>query len=125
MFADAGSLFGAGAGAKNAPQGCEAADDDNGGSSVCLADSSAIRSSVGCRASMWTFAASARSACDFAKALTKEPYDETQMLPLRRGDEVLTYPARVLKGASGSAQSSAEGIRIGNRERRRAADGFR
>jgi outer membrane protein insertion porin family len=79
VFADAGSLFGAGAGAKNAPQGCGANAIPNGlggFENVCLADSSAIRSSVG--ASLMWASPVGPIRMDFAKTLTKESYDETQ-----------------------------------------------
>jgi outer membrane protein insertion porin family len=77
VFADAGSLFGAGAGAKNAPQGCGGPPNPDGSfSTVCLADSSAIRSSVG--ASLMWASPVGPIRMDFAKVLTKEPYDQTQ-----------------------------------------------
>jgi outer membrane protein insertion porin family len=79
VFADAGSLFGAGAGAKNAPQGCGANAIPNGlggFENVCLADSSAIRSSVG--ASLMWASPVGPIRMDFAQTLTKQPYDQTQ-----------------------------------------------
>ena len=72
VFADAGSLFGAGAGAKNAPQGCTWGDTTH----VCLADGSGIRSSVGASL-MWTSPVGPIR-MDFAKVLTKETYDQEQ-----------------------------------------------
>jgi outer membrane protein insertion porin family len=72
VFADAGSLFGAGAFAKDAPQLCEAGNTDN----VCLVDSSAIRSSVG--ASIMWASPVGPIRMDFAKVLTKEVYDDEQ-----------------------------------------------
>ncbi len=72
VFADAGSLFGAGAGAKDAPQGCTWGDTTH----VCVADSSAIRSSVG--ASLMWASPVGPIRMDFAKVLTKETYDQEQ-----------------------------------------------
>ena len=72
VFADAGSLFGAGAGAKNAPQGCNYLDT----SMVCLADGSGIRSSVG--ASIMWASPVGPIRMDFAKVLSKETYDQEQ-----------------------------------------------
>ena len=76
VFADAGSLFGAGAGAKNAPQGCGGALPGDLRPDVCLADSSAIRSSVG--ASLMWASPVGPIRMDFAKVLTKETYDQEQ-----------------------------------------------
>lgn len=72
VFADAGSLFGAGAGVKTAPQGC------NYGSTnvICLADGSGIRSSVG--ASIMWASPVGPIRMDFAKVLSKETYDQEQ-----------------------------------------------
>lgn len=72
VFADAGSLFGAGAGAKNAPQACQAGNT----AAVCLADSSTIRSSVG--ASLMWKSPVGPIRMDFAKVLSKEYYDDEQ-----------------------------------------------
>jgi outer membrane protein insertion porin family len=72
VFADAGSLFGAGAGAKNAPQGCSPGNTTE----VCLVDSSAIRSSVG--ASLMWASPVGPIRMDFANVLTKDPSDQTQ-----------------------------------------------
>jgi outer membrane protein insertion porin family len=78
VFADAGSLFGAGAGAKNAPQGCGGPPNASGGfDTVCLADSSSIRSSVGVSL-MWASPVGPIR-MDFAKVLTAESYDQQQM----------------------------------------------
>jgi outer membrane protein insertion porin family len=71
IFADAGSLFGAGQGAK-ALSNCGGASTD-----VCLADSSAIRTSIG--ASIIWESPIGPLRLDFAKALTKEKYDDEQM----------------------------------------------
>jgi outer membrane protein insertion porin family len=69
IFADAGSLFGATGGAKNAiDSACTTGD--------CLADSDSIRSSVG--ASLMWNSPVGPIRMDFAKVLTKEKYDETQ-----------------------------------------------
>jgi len=72
VFADAGSLFGAGEGAKTAPAGCAFGNSDL----VCLADESTIRSSVG--ASLLWNSPVGPLRVDFAKALTKEKFDEEQ-----------------------------------------------
>ena len=81
VFADAGSLYGAGAGAKNAPQGCGTVDggyDTATGaySKVCLADGSGIRSSVG--ASLMWASPVGPIRMDFAHVLSAETYDEKQ-----------------------------------------------
>jgi len=73
VFADAGSLWGAGAGAKdNSGTPC----DPGNTTFVCLADGSAIRSSVG--ASIMWASPVGPIRMDFAKVLTKESYDEEQ-----------------------------------------------
>ena len=78
VFADAGSLFGAGAAATN-NQGCGPSAYNSSlayYTKVCLVDSSAIRSSVGVSL-MWASPVGPIR-MDFAQVLTKEPYDQTQ-----------------------------------------------
>jgi outer membrane protein insertion porin family len=70
VFADAGSLFGASLPA-GTPENC-----DGTTAGVCLADSSAIRSSVG--ASIMWASPVGPIRMDFAKVLTKEAYDDEQ-----------------------------------------------
>jgi outer membrane protein insertion porin family len=70
VFADAGSLWGTNV--SNIPQGCSPGDT----TTVCLADSSAIRSSVG--ASLMWASPVGPIRMDFAKTLTKESYDDEQ-----------------------------------------------
>ncbi len=77
VFADAGSLFGAGAGVKNAAQGCGAGFfNGTNWTAVCIADSSAIRSSVG--ASLMWASPVGPIRMDFAHVLSKETYDQEQ-----------------------------------------------
>lgn len=71
FFADAGSLFDAGAGAKRALAGCTLSTGE-----ACLADESDIRSSVG-GSLMWNSPVGPLR-MDFAKVLTKASYDEEQ-----------------------------------------------
>lgn len=79
VFADAGSLFGAGAGATRLNTQCGATDPSSARlTGVCLADSSSIRSSVG--ASLLWNSPLGPLRLDFAHALTKEDYDKTQMI---------------------------------------------
>jgi outer membrane protein insertion porin family len=74
-FADAGSLFGAGAFAKNpANAGCEAGNTNV----ICLADSSAVRASAGVSL-IWTSPLGPLR-LDVAKALKKESYDSEQLI---------------------------------------------
>lgn len=73
VFADAGSLFGAGQEAKNLNTQCPNGDRSLG---ICLADSAAIRSSVG--ASILWASPVGPIRMDFAKVLSKESYDEEQ-----------------------------------------------
>ena len=74
VFADAGSLFGAGAEAKALNTQCAAAS----GSRVCLADSSSIRASVG--ASILWNSPLGPLRLDVAKALTKQDFDKEQLI---------------------------------------------
>lgn len=74
VFADVGSLFGAGAGAKSAPAGCTPGDT----STVCLADSSAIRASVG-GSILWNSPLGPLR-LDIAKAIVKEKFDDEQLI---------------------------------------------
>jgi outer membrane protein insertion porin family len=67
VFADAGSLWNAGGSAENALATCIG----------CLADSSAIRSSVG--ASLMWASPVGPIRMDLAKVLTKETYDDEQI----------------------------------------------
>jgi outer membrane protein insertion porin family len=71
VFADAGSLFGASV-PSTVLQGCP----PDSMTAVCLADSSAIRSSVG--ASIMWASPVGPIRMDFAKVLTKEAYDDEQ-----------------------------------------------
>ena len=74
-FADAGSLFGAGAFAKNpANAGCEAGNTNV----ICLADSSAVRASAGVSL-IWNSPLGPLR-LDVAKALMKESYDSEQLI---------------------------------------------
>jgi outer membrane protein insertion porin family len=73
VFADAGSLFGAGAGAK-IDHGCLPGDVTH----ICLADSSMIRTSAG--AGLIWDSPLGPLRLDVAKAITKEPFDNTQLL---------------------------------------------
>jgi outer membrane protein insertion porin family len=73
VFADAGSLFGAGEGAKKDP-GCLAGDTNH----ICLADDASIRSSVGVGL-LWNSPLGPLR-LDYAYALTKEKYDDTQQI---------------------------------------------
>jgi len=70
VFADAGSLWGSNV--SNLKQGCAAGDTTR----VCLADSSAIRSSVG--ASLMWQSPVGPIRMDFAKVLSKQSYDDEQ-----------------------------------------------
>ena len=74
VFADAGSLFGAGEGAKNAPQLCKPFNVKN----VCLADDETVRSSVGLSL-LWNSPLGPLR-LDYAHVLTKEFYDEEQAI---------------------------------------------
>jgi outer membrane protein insertion porin family len=79
VFADAGSLWGAsinGVAQGCASNGTATTNAIGGFSSVCLADSSAIRSSVG--ASLMWASPVGPIRMDFAKTLTKEAYDDEQ-----------------------------------------------
>lgn len=71
VFADAGSLFDATGGAQTALAGCTTSDGE-----ACLADDSTIRSSVG-GSILWQSPLGPLR-MDFAKAITKEKYDEEQ-----------------------------------------------
>jgi outer membrane protein insertion porin family len=73
VFYDAGSLFGAGAGAKKDP-GCAAFDVNH----VCLADSSAVRSSAG-GSIIWDSPLGPLR-LDIAEPITKKFYDNTQLI---------------------------------------------
>jgi outer membrane protein insertion porin family len=82
VFADAGSLFNAGALAKSLNALCGAPtlpDKTNAG--VCLADDARIRSSVGWSL-LWNSPLGPLRV-DLAKTITKSPYDKTQ--PFRFG----------------------------------------
>ena len=72
VFADAGSLFDAGAQAVTLGADCDPGDT----ATVCLADSSAIRSSVG--ASLMWASPVGPIRMDFAKVLSKQAFDEEQ-----------------------------------------------
>jgi outer membrane protein insertion porin family len=75
VFADAGSLFGAGALAKSLNTQCPAGDPTLG---VCLADSQSIRTSLGVSL-IWNSPLGPLR-LDVAKPITKEPYDDTQLI---------------------------------------------
>jgi outer membrane protein insertion porin family len=75
VFADAGSLFDAGAGAQALNTQCGAAAPDPA-VGICLADDSTIRSSVG--ASLMWASPVGPIRMDFAKVLTKQSYDDEQ-----------------------------------------------
>lgn len=76
VFADAGSLWGAST--SSIPQGCGSAFQNSNGTwnAVCVADSSAIRASVG--ASIMWASPVGPIRMDFAKTLLKESYDDEQ-----------------------------------------------
>jgi outer membrane protein insertion porin family len=79
VFADAGSLFGAGAQAKALNNQCGLAAPTGGSAGgICLADSSSIRASVG--ASLLWNSPLGPLRLDYAKALMKETYDKTQII---------------------------------------------
>ena len=75
VFADAGSLFGAGALAKSLNTQCPAGTPATG---ICLADSSSIRTSVG--VSLIWASPLGPLRLDFAKPITKEQFDDQQYL---------------------------------------------
>jgi outer membrane protein insertion porin family len=75
IFADAGSLFGAGQGVKVLNNQCPAGDPTVG---VCLADKATIRSSVG-GSILWNSPLGPLR-LDLAKALTKEAFDKEQLI---------------------------------------------
>lgn len=76
VFADAGSLWGASTGSFQ--QGCGSSFQDSNGvwNAVCVADSSAIRASIG--ASIMWASPVGPIRMDFAKTLAKETYDDEQ-----------------------------------------------
>jgi outer membrane protein insertion porin family len=76
VFADAGSLFGAGALAKGLPNECPPAAPTGNG--ICLADSQSIRTSVGVSL-IWNSPLGPLR-LDYAQPLTKESYDDTQFI---------------------------------------------
>jgi outer membrane protein insertion porin family len=82
IFADAGSLFGAGAGAKKLNAQCGAAPDMSLGypvyPGICLADSSSVRASAGVSL-IWN-SPMGPLRLDIAKALMKESYDTEQLI---------------------------------------------
>jgi len=75
VFADAGSLFGAGGRAKELDTECPNGDREVG---ICLADDASIRSSVGVGL-LWNSPLGPLR-LDYAYVLTKEDYDETQAI---------------------------------------------
>jgi outer membrane protein insertion porin family len=75
IFADAGSLFGAGQGVKVLNNQCPAGDPALG---VCLADKATIRSSVG-GSILWNSPLGPLR-LDVAKAITKEAFDKEQLI---------------------------------------------
>jgi outer membrane protein insertion porin family len=75
VFADAGSLFGAGALAKSLNTQCPAGDPTLG---VCLADKSSIRTSVGVSL-IWNSPLGPLR-LDYAQPITKEAFDDTQFI---------------------------------------------
>ena len=74
IFADAGSLYGTTNAIKSLPQGCNIGDR----STVCLADSDLVRSSVGASI-MWQSPVGPLR-LDYARVLTKESYDRGQAI---------------------------------------------
>jgi len=81
VFADAGSLFAVGEGAKKVAQGCGAGFYNAGTgtyNAVCLVDDRAIRSSAG-GSILWNSPVGPLRV-DFATALTKQEYDKTQFV---------------------------------------------
>jgi outer membrane protein insertion porin family len=74
VFVDAGQLFGAGAFAKNAPQGCSPGDN----TVVCLVDDMAIRASAGFSI-LWNSPLGPLR-LDIAKAFLKQDYDDEQLI---------------------------------------------
>jgi outer membrane protein insertion porin family len=74
LFVDAGSLFGAGAFAKNAPAGCTPGDTTH----VCLVDDSSVRASAGFSL-IWNSPLGPLR-LDIAKAFLKKSYDEEQLI---------------------------------------------
>jgi outer membrane protein insertion porin family len=77
VFADAGSLFNAGTGAKNLNTQCGAATPDPS-VGICLADSPSIRTSAGFSL-LWNSPLGPLR-LDIAKAITKQPYDDEQLI---------------------------------------------
>lgn len=75
VFADAGSVFGAGGGAQRVNNQCETRNRLLG---VCLQDTSSIRSSIG--ASILWNSPLGPLRLDYAYALTKEDFDKTQVI---------------------------------------------
>ena len=75
VFADVGSLFGAGAGAKKLNTQCPGGDPSIG---VCLADDASIRASVGFGV-LWNSPLGPLR-LDIAKAILKEDYDKEQLI---------------------------------------------
>jgi outer membrane protein insertion porin family len=75
VFADAGSLFGAGAFAKSLNTECPAGNPANG---ICLADSSAIRASAGVSL-IWNSPLGPLR-LDYGMPIKKQPYDDSQFL---------------------------------------------
>jgi len=75
FFADVGSLYGAGAGAKAINTQCGGGDSKVG---ICLADSSAIRASVG-GSILWNSPLGPLR-LDIAKAIIKQDFDEEQLI---------------------------------------------
>jgi outer membrane protein insertion porin family len=75
VFADAGSLFGAGATAKSLNTQCPAGDPTLG---VCLADTKSIRTSLGVSL-IWNSPLGPLR-LDVAKPITKESFDDTQLI---------------------------------------------
>ena len=73
VFVDAGSLFGAGAFAKNAPQLC-----DGTNANVCLVDDKAIRASAGFSI-LWNSPLGPLR-LDIAKAFLKQTYNSEQLI---------------------------------------------
>jgi outer membrane protein insertion porin family len=79
VFVDAGSLFGAGAFAKDpAHAGCNPAPPALPNSAVCLVDSSSVRASAGISL-IWN-SPMGPLRLDFAKAFLKEKYDDEQLI---------------------------------------------
>jgi outer membrane protein insertion porin family len=78
VFVDAGSLFGAGAFAKNIANNAVACNSNDPTKGVCLADESSIRASAGFSI-LWNSPLGPLR-LDIAKAFVKEKFDDEQLI---------------------------------------------